>query len=156
MEAMLQTSQRLKAAPEGTGVRQHCKLKATQCRHVQIIWPKIDYLAASINLSPWYLQGSPLAAIEAAPGNASEGEAISSAASFGATATLNGPSAMMQAFAADPATSVQGIATTVSPFCAHSSLVHQSLRMPYCICMVHHGRRYRLGQSQSRGPVEVK
>ncbi|CAL5222694.1 g5095 [Coccomyxa viridis] len=78
----------------------------------QIIWPKIKYLSSSIKLSPWYLQGRALAAIETTAGNTSAQVAASYTASFPANATLDGPSAMLQAFAADSATSTEAIATT--------------------------------------------
>ena len=103
------------------------------CLHVQIIWPKINYLSSSIKLSPWYLQGSKaLAAIETAAGNASEQVAVSDAASFGANATLDGPSAMLRAFAADSATSTEAIATTVSSsFLSGSHQLFCKLGMQY-------------------------
>ena len=94
----------------------HTVSTKTGSLHAQIIWPKINYLSSSIKLSPWYLQGSKaLVAIEAVAGNTSAQVAVSDAASFRANATLDGPSAMLQAFAADAATSTEAIATTVSP-----------------------------------------
>ena len=40
--------------------------------HAQILWPKVDYLINSIQLSPWYLNGGSLATSESvSAGNAS-------------------------------------------------------------------------------------
>lgn len=97
---------------------------------MQIIWPKIKYLSSSIKLSPWYLQGRALAAIETTAGNTSAQVAASYTASFPANATLDGPSAMLQAFAADSATSTEAIATTVSSFSMSGSCQYSSKGRP--------------------------
>lgn len=73
----------------------------------QILWPKINYLVSSINLSPWYLQSGSQGSIESVKGKASI-ESVAGETVIGAATTLG-------AFTASRITSTTGaIHTTVS------------------------------------------